>query len=205
MTKANTRRIGIALMLFAAALVPASAALAHASSDGVEDDRKNLIKDLKEEFKDRRAELKEQMREENKQRVIEDSPNTDRIFVQFTGSTNGWAIVNNTAHKSSIVLAGNVTEVGKSVWKIKAVGDLVVGQRTVDLDLSGHARGNTIHLYGTGTLGDDPVRIQLRGNYAPTATTNEYAVAFTNAGVKFSDSDVRVQLMHVGSIQTSSQ
>jgi hypothetical protein len=204
MTKSNTRKISIALLLFAAAFVPASAALANASSDGVEDDRKNLMKDLKEEFKDRRDELKEQMREENKQRVIVDLTDTDRTFLKFTGSTNGWAIVNNTAHKSSIVLAGNVTEVGKLVWKIKAVGDLVVGQRTVDLDLFGHARGNTIHLYGTGILGDDPVRIQLRGNYAPTANANEYAIAFTNAGVKFSDGGVRVQLMHVGSIRTSS-
>lgn len=96
MTKSSTKRIGIALLLFVAAFVPASVALAHASSDDVRDERKNLINDLKEEFKDKRAELKELM-QESKQRVVADSTNADRIsIVKFRGSTDGWAIVNNT-------------------------------------------------------------------------------------------------------------
>jgi|GEM_PF-2316780 len=226
MTNTYEKSIGTLALLLVIAMAPASLAFAQTTFDsddeesrleknqGIENDvndddrdekeraneRKEEIKKMREELLQRKDSLKEQMRNDAKQTRV-DLRDADRIAdLKFNGTTSGWAIVGNTAHPSSIELAGEAYNVGGSTWMLKSAGSLKVGDRDVILELKGHARGNMILLHGAGTLSDgESVRIHLKGHFAPTGNENEFALAFTNASVQYLESGIRIQLMQVGS------
>lgn len=119
----------------------------------------------------------------------------------YHGKTSGWTILGGTAFPSSIGISGQGYNQGSGNWKITAVGDITVADRTAKLDLTGHVRENTIVLKGTGTLSDDAViDIYLKGHIAPTSSTNEMAIAFTNSYIQYKDTGQRIPLMQVGSV-----
>lgn len=134
------------------------------------------------------------------------SNDNQRTDLSFRGQTEGWAVVGGIASKSTIDLKGEAHRADGGTWKIKATGNIMVGDRSAIVDLTGFAYGHNIHLYGTGTLASgDQVRVALHGNFAPTGETNVFAIAFSNAGVisKSLDNGIRVPLMQVGSVTVS--
>lgn len=230
MTKLNTRLTAILALVFAVAITPASIAFAQTTSVDAETSveasgaaneidaktkasMKAKLAVAKEKIQDRNDELKRKIKDVIIQRtdritdelrpMIRDvvSDVDRRPDLTFRGQTEGWAIVGGVAHKSSLSLAGDAHHIGGGNWKIKTDGDLVVADRNAELDLTGFARGNVIYLQGNGSLDNgETFRIILRGHFAPTTDDNVYAVAFTNAGIHYTNNGIRVPLMLVGSI-----
>jgi hypothetical protein len=119
----------------------------------------------------------------------------------YSGKTNGWAILGGMAFPSSIGLSGEAYHQGGGNWIMTAVGDIAVADQTAKLDLKGHVRGDQITLKGTGTLNDGTaINIHLKGHYAPTSNTNEFAIAFTNSAIQYKDTGARMPLMQVGTV-----
>ncbi len=131
-------------------------------------------------------------------KVIDKAPE-----LSYSGKTSGWAILGGTAFPSSIGISGQGYHQGGGNWRITAVGDIAVADHTAKLDLTGHVRGETINLQGIGTLSDGKeFKLHLKGHYAPTSTTNEFAIAFTNSAFQFKDTGARMPLMLVGTVTT---
>lgn len=211
MTKSYTKSFGMLALLMAVAIAPATMAFAQNNADADDaKDRKEELKDLKEEFKQKRdilkeelkqrqETLKEQIREENK--THKDLNTSGRVAtLQFNGTTSGWAVVGGSAHPSSITLSGEAYQTGGTNWKVKSNGMLAVADREVSLDLKGHTRNNLISLQGTGTFEGEPIRVHLRGHFAPTGDDGVFAIAFTHASIQYLESGLRVPLIQVGSV-----
>jgi hypothetical protein len=203
MTKIITKNIGALALLFVIAIAPASIVFAqttpaYTTTDTTDDTRKDKLKEKRDNISDK-------MRDQVKKRVVKDGvrpSNVDRTAdLTFTGQTDGWTILGGTAFKSSIALSGEAYHVEGGNWKIKSVGDIKVADRTAKLDLAGQARGDKITLHGTGTLDSgEAIKLTLKGHFAPTTDKNVFAIAFTNAGIHYIDTGVRVPLMQVGSV-----
>ncbi|MBM2851732.1 MAG: exported protein of unknown function [Candidatus Nitrosotenuis sp.] len=192
MTRTNTKNVETLALLLVVALAPSSIAFAQTADTETDTDDKR----------------KDKIKDQIKKRIVKDAiprsnvERTDRVAdLTFRGQTDGWTILGGTAFKSSIALSGDAYSYGSGNWKIKSVGDITVADKTAKLDLTGHARGTTILLQGTGTLSDgQTIKLILKGHFAPTSETNVYAIAFTNAGIQYLDNGVSVPLMQVGSV-----
>ena len=214
MTKLNTKYTQALALLLVAALAPASIAFAQSSAEvetTTETTTKNTTDsdvktktraDVKARVSDVLEKKMDLIKNEVKTRyVVSDTLDDRGTDLTFRGHTDGWAIVGGTAHRSSIAFGGDAHHVGGGNWKIISTGELTVGERHAKLDLSGFARGNVIHLQGSGSLDNgDAFRIMLRGHFAPTDDRNVYAIAFTNAHIQYMSSGLRVPLMQVGSV-----
>lgn len=213
MTKSYAKSIGILALMLAVAVAPTSIAFAQTESDVRTANQTR--QDAQEKMEERRLAAQNQMEErrETLQVRVQDvrssavTPSIERSMERdpdllFRGATNGWAIVGNTAIPSSVTLHGEAYQIGSSAsLLITSEGVLQIGDRSVDLDLKGYARGNVLLLQGTGTLHDgEPIRILLRGHFAPTDNENEFAVGFTGIGVQHLENGLRIPLMQVGSI-----
>jgi hypothetical protein len=156
-------------------------------------------KKVVEKLHDKADNIRDKVTDRVRDRVIDRAPD-----VSYSGKTNGWAILGGTAFPSSIGISGQGYHQGGGNWKITAVGDLAVADRTAKIDLKGHVRGNMINLQGTGTLSDGTeFRMHLKGHYAPTGNTNEFAIAFTNSVIQYKDTGARMPLMQVGSVMVT--
>ncbi len=203
MTRTNTRNIVALALLLVIALAPATAVFAQSTpanttSDTTDDTRKDKLKEKRDNVSDK-------VRDQIKKRVVKDGvrpDDVDRIAdLTFTGQTDGWTILGGTAFKSTIALSGEAYHMKGENWKIKSVGDIKVADRTAKLDLTGHARGDKIMLHGTGTLNSgEAIKLTLKGHFAPTSDKNVFAIAFTHAGIHYTETGVRVPLMQVGSV-----
>lgn len=143
--------------------------------------------------------IRDKVTDRVRDKVIDKAPE-----LSYRGKTSGWAILGGTAFPSSIGISGQGYNQGGGNWKITAVGDIAVADRTAKLDLTGHVRGDTISLQGTGTLSDGTaIKIHLKGHYAPTSNANEYAIAFTNSAIHYKDTGVRMPLMQVGTVMVT--
>jgi hypothetical protein len=213
MTKLNTKYTQALALLLVATLAPASIAFAQSSTEAetttettkntTDSDVKTKTRvDVKAKISDVLEKKMDRIKDEVKTRYVVSDTLTDRgTDLTFRGHTDGWAIVGGTAHRSSIAFGGDAHHVGGGNWKIASAGELAVGDRHAKLDLSGFARGNVIHLQGSGSLDNgEAFRIMLRGHFAPTDDRNVYAVAFTNAHIQYMNSGLRVPLMQVGSV-----
>jgi hypothetical protein len=208
MTKLNRKHAATLSLLLVVTLAPTSIAFAQTTSDTEEaTDTKNKRADKKDEIKTRLADKEEKRIDRIKDEVrtkVRDvkTDDADRgTNLTFRGNTDGWAIIGGKATKSSLVLGGNAHHVGGGNWKITSDGDLTVADRHAKLSISGHARGNMINLQGSGTLDSgENFRVSLKGYFAPTNEKNVYAIAFTHTNVQYTNSGIRVPLMHVGSV-----
>ena len=226
MTK--TKFSEVLALLLVVALAPASIAFAQTSANddaGVTTETKptdSVDADTRTDEQKRNDKLKEDLKRtrdsvsdkktKNTDRntdKIRDA-NTDRIRdkvidkaaeLTYKGKTSGWAILGGVAFPSSIGISGEGYNQGSGNWRITAVGDIAVADRTAKLDLKGHVKGNQITLQGTGTLSDGTaIKIHLKGHYAPTSNTSEFAIAFTNSHIQYMDNGARIPLMQVGSV-----
>lgn len=226
MTKINKFSEALALLLVVA-LAPASIAFAQTTADvNVEaetstnpDDtdtrtdeqkRKDKLNEDLKRLREKIADRKSKIIERNTDKI---SDKTDRVKdrvvdrvadLKYAGKTSGWEILGGTAFPSSIELSGQGHNQGNGNWKITAVGDIAVADRTAKLDLTGHVRGNQITLQGSGTLSDGTaIKIHIKGHYAATGNTNEFAIAFTNSHIQYMDNGARMPLMQVGSVMVT--
>jgi len=119
--------------------------------------------------------------------------------VEFSGKTEGWAIIGVHAVKSEIEIEGTAAR-EDGIWHVDANGTLEVGDREVDFVLKGRANNGHLRLHGTGALDDTQLRIVLVGNYAPIHIEGEYTLGFKGAYVKFSQGGFRIPLMQVGTV-----
>lgn len=214
MTKINTKYAQALALLLVVTLAPASIAFAQSSVEAetatettinVDTETKTKTRsDIKARLIDAQEKRTDLIKDEVRTKVRDVVSNTlaDRgADLTFRGHTDGWAIVGGKAFESSIEFGGDAHHVGGGNWKISSMGELTVGDRHAKLDLSGFARGNVIHLQGSGSLDNgEAFRIMLRGHFAPTDDRNVYAVAFTNANIQYMNSGLRVPLMQVGSV-----
>jgi hypothetical protein len=214
MTKFNTRFSEALALMLVVTLAPSSIAFAQTASVNAETSTDTTVDTDNTQTKSKtRADVKARLDAIKEKRTdrIKDEIRTNvrdvvsdvdrRIDLTFHGQADGWAIVGGTAHKSSLSLAGNAHHVGGGNWKIKSEGELTVADKHAKLDLSGFARGNIIHLQGSGSLDNgEHFRITLKGHFAPTSDDNVYAIAFTNAGIHYTNNGIRVPLMLVGSV-----
>ncbi len=229
MTK--TKFSEVLALLLVVALAPASIAFAQTSANddaGVTTETKptdSVDADTRTDEQKRNDKLKEDLKRirdsisdkktkniDRKSDKIRDT-NTDRIRdkvidkaaeLTYKGRTSGWAILGGVAFPSSIGISGEGYNQGSGNWRITAVGDIAVADHTAKLDLKGHVKGNQITLQGTGTLSDGTaIKIHLKGHYAPTSNTGEFAIAFTNSHIQYMDNGARMPLMQVGSVMVT--
>lgn len=182
-------------------------------------------KQLRDQYKNNPQEIREQMKQlkdaykdkirayinDIRPHIVDRPYDGDRSDVNgepdisFYGSATGWAILGGKAYDATISLEGKASHISNGVWKVYSTGTIIVSGHEAVLDLNGFTRSGHIMLHGTGTLvgsdGEQDIRVQLRGNYAPIAESdNEFAIAFTNAVVHNIDTGHRIPLSLVGSI-----
>ena len=221
MTKTNAKFSVLALLLVVA-LAPASIAFAQTTnvesaetksddSDTRTDEQKRKdkladeLKKLREKIADRKSKIIDRNADNDRKDKIVDKvrdKNIDKVAdLKYNGKTSGWAILGGTAFPSSIGISGEGHNQGNGNWRITAVGDISVADRTAKLDMTGHVKGNQITLQGTGTLNDGTaIKIHIKGHYAATSNTNEFAIAFTNSHIQYMDNGARMPLMQVGTV-----
>ena len=221
MTKTNAKFSVLALLLVVA-LAPASIAFAQTTnvesaeiksddSDTRTDEQKRKdkladeLKKLREKIADRKSKIIDRNADNDRKDKIVDKvrdKNIDKVAdLKYNGKTSGWAILGGTAFPSSIGISGEGHNQGNGNWRITAIGDISVADRTAKLDMTGHVKGNQITLQGTGTLNDGTaIKIHIKGHYAATSNTNEFAIAFTNSHIQYMDNGARMPLMQVGTV-----
>ena len=184
------------------------------STDTVDDQtRRDEIKDKMQELRELRAdkiqEFKDKVRDEYKDRLRTDvspdvrpydMPPDRQADLTFDGNAAGWTIIGVHAIESSTILNGEAWHIRGDIWKIHSKGTLVVGERNVDVEFKGFANGHRLTLHGTGMVGDDPIRVLIRGHYAPTVDYGVFAIAFNQMGVQNHNTGAKFTMAQVGSV-----
>ena len=194
--------------------VPEISSVDESTTDNVDDSTKrDEIKEKIQELREKRAEkiqeFKDKVRDEYKDRLRTDvSPDVrpydmppDRpADLTFTGDAAGWTMIGGHAINSSTSLSGEAWHIRGDVWKVHAKGTLYVGEREVDVEFKGFANGHRLTLHGTGYVGEDPIRVFIRGHYAPTVDYGVFAIAFTQMGVQNQNTGAKFTMAQVGAV-----
>lgn len=170
------------------------------------------LKQKREELKELRAEkiqeFKDRVKNEYKDRV---RPHviTDRLAdiapdrkedLTFSGRAGGWTLVGGHAYESFTQLEGKAWHVRGDIWKVHSKGTLEVGQRSVDVELKGFANGHRLTLHGSGFVGEDPIRVFIRGHYAPAQEYGVFAIAFNQMGFQNENTGAKLIMAQVGKV-----
>jgi hypothetical protein len=182
-------------------------------STGDDNTRRDEFKEKMEELRKQRAEkiqeFKDKIRDEYKDRLRTDvSPDVrpydispDRpADLTFTGEAVGWTMIGGYALESKTILNGEAWHIRGDIWKIHSKGTLQVNDRTVEVEFKGFANGHRLTLHGTGYIGEDPIRVFIRGHYAPTADYGIFAIAFTQMGVQNQNTGAKFIMAQVGEV-----
>ncbi|MFB5630462.1 MAG: hypothetical protein ACE5RN_02625 [Nitrosopumilaceae archaeon] len=170
---------------------------------------KEKMNELREQRDEKIQKFKEKIRDEYKDRLRTDlSPDIrphemspDRqADLTFSGDASGWTIITGHAIESSTVLNGEAWHIRGDIWKIHSKATLHVGQRTVDVEFKGFANEHRLTLHGTGIIGEDPIRVFIRGHYAPTVEYGVFAIAFNQMGVQNQNTDAKFTMAQVGDV-----
>lgn len=173
------------------------------------DEIKEKINELREQRVEKIQEFKDKIRDDYKDRLRTDvsldvrpydMPPDRKADLIFTGNAAGWTIIGGHAIKSNTILNGEAWHIRNDVWKIHSKGTLYVGDRTVDVEFKGFANGHRLTLQGTGYVGEDPIRVLIRGHYAPTVDYGIFAIAFTQMGVQNQNTGVKFTMAQVGDV-----
>ena len=120
--------------------------------------------------------------------------------LEFSGDAAGWTVIGGHAWKSMTTLSGEAWHIRGDIWKIHAKGTLEVANRNVDVEFKGFANGHRLTLHGTGYVGEDPIRVFIRGHYAPTVDYGVFAIAFTQMGVQNQNTGAKFTMAQVGAV-----
>jgi len=173
------------------------------------DEIKEKMEELRKQRAEKIQEFKDKIRDEYKDRLRTDvSPDVrpydippDRqADLTFTGGATGWTMIGGYAYESSTILNGEAWHIRGDVWKIHSKGTLHVGDRTVDVEFKGFANGHRLILHGTGYVGEDPIRVFIRGHYAPTVDYGVFAIAFNQMGVQNQNTGAKFTMAQVGEV-----
>ena len=124
-------------------------------------------------------------------------PMSNDVF--FDGTTQGWIIINKIAYESEISISGSAYHLRDGMWQLDATGIISAFDRHADMELSGFAVDDILVLHGKGTLDTgEPIRVFLRGHFAPTLESGVFALAFTHAGISNEENGERFPLMQTG-------
>ena len=128
-----------------------------------------------------------------------------RQTLMFDGETHGWAYVNGKAYNSGIILFnGKVIEISDHSWKLSAEATIKVGERNLDLDLSGRVHSHNVIMHGTATNDELQYRIILTGNIAQFQEDDTFVIAFLHAGLKNAENTETIKLYQLGQITVKS-
>ncbi len=183
-------------------------------SNTSDETRKDKIKEKMDELREKRAEkieeFKDKVKDTYQDRLRTDvRPDTrpydvalDRVpDLTFSGKASGWTMIGGHAWESSTSLPhGEAWHIRGDIWKVHSKGTLDVAGRSVDVELKGFANGHRLTLHGTGYIGEDPIRVFIRGHYAPTVVEGEFAIAFTQMGVQNQNTGAKFTMAQVGSV-----
>lgn len=173
------------------------------------DDVKEKMSDLRDQRADKIQEFKDKIRDEYKDRLRTDvspdirpydMPLDRQADLTFSGEAAGWTIIGGHALQSSTILNGEAWHVRGEIWKIHSKATLQVGQRTVDVEFKGFANEHRLTLHGTGFIGEDPIRVFIRGHYAPTVDYGVFAIAFNQMGVQNQNTGAKFTMAQVGDV-----
>lgn len=175
--------------------------------------RKDKIKEKMDELREKRAEkiqeFKDKVRDEYKDRLRTDVSPDVRPYdlppdrqpdLKFTGDAAGWTVIGGHAWKSMTTLNGEAWHIRGDIWKIHSKGTLEVANRDVDVEFKGFANGHRLTLHGTGYIGDEPIRVFIRGHYAPTVDYGVFAIAFNQMGVQNQNTGMKFTMAQVGAV-----
>jgi len=182
-------------------------------STTVDETRRDEIKAKMDELREKRAEkieeFKDRVKDTYQDRLRTDvRPDTrpydvapDRVpDLTFSGDASGWTVIGSHAWESSTTLNGEAWHIKGDIWKIHSKGTLEVAGRTVDVELKGFTHGHRLILHGIGYIGEDPIRVFIRGHYAPTVDYGVFAIAFTQMGVQNQNTGAKFIMTQVGSV-----
>lgn len=173
------------------------------------DEIKAKMQELRDQRDDKIQEFKDIVRDKYKDRLrtdvsleirTYDMPPNRQADLTFTGDAVGWTMIGGHALKSSTILNGEAWHIRGDIWKIHSKGTLNVDQRTIDVEFKGFANGHRLTLHGTGMIGDDPIRVLIRGHYAPTVDYGVFAIAFNQMGVQNQNTGAKFTMAQVGSV-----
>ena len=184
------------------------------TTDSVGDEtQRDEFKAKMQELRDLRAEkiqeFKDKLRDEYKDRLRtdvspdvrpHDLPPDRQPDLTFTGDAAGWTMIGKHAIKSSTILNGEAWHIRGDIWKVHAKGTLNVGERSVDVEFKGFANGHRLTLHGTGYVGEDPIRVFIRGHYAPTVDYGVFAIAFNQMGAQNQNTGAKFTMAQVGAV-----
>lgn len=157
---------------------------------------KESHKETRDLIKEKRADFKDQFKDNKKN--FRDLPVTSSL--EFSGNTTGWAYINGKAVPASVEISGEAGRTSQSALKITGNGTVSIADRTIPINITGHARGNHILLKGT-TDQFESVVIHLNGLYAPVnGESGTFAVSFNKAGITNESNDHRIPLVMIGQI-----
>jgi hypothetical protein len=178
-----------------------------------ENTRRDEIKEKMDELREQRAdkiqEFKDKVRDEYKDRLRTDvspdvrpyeMPPDRQADLEFSGDVAGWTVIGGHARESTTTLNGEAWHIRGDVWKIHSKGTLTVTDRTVEVEFKGFANGHRLTLYGTGYIGEDPIRVFIRGHYAPTVDYGVFAIAFNQMGVQNQNTGAKFTMAQVGAV-----
>jgi hypothetical protein len=173
------------------------------------DEIKEKMNELREQRADKIQEFKDKIRDEYKDRLRTDvspdirpydMPPDRQADLTFSGEAAGWTIIGGHALQSSTILNGEAWHIRGDIWKIHSKATLQVGQRTVDVEFKGFANEHRLTLHGTGFIGEDPIRVFIRGHYAPTVDYGVFAIAFNQMGVQNQNTGAKFTMAQVGDV-----
>ena len=186
------------------------------STTSDETTRREKIKEKMDELREKRAEkidnFRDKLKDTYQDRLRTDvNPDSrpydiapDRIpDLTFSGEASGWTVIGGHAWKSTTVLNGEAWHIRGDIWKVHSKGTLTVADRSVDVELKGFAHGHRIALHGTGYIGEDPIRVFIRGHYAPTVDYGVFAIAFTQMGVQNQNTGAKFTMAQVGTVHVT--
>jgi len=180
-----------------------------------EDDntRRDEFKEKMDELRKQRAEkiqeFKDKVRDEYKDRLRTDvspdirpydMPPDRQADLEFSGKAAGWTVIGSHAWESTTTLNGEAWHIRGDIWKIHSKGTLEVAKRSVDVEFKGFANGHRLILFGTGYIGEDPIRVFIRGHYAPTIDYGVFAIAFNQMGVQNQNTGAKFTMAQVGEV-----
>lgn len=189
--------------------VDASTTRNDAEDNTQRDEIKEKIDEKIEQRADKIKEFKDKIRDEYKDRLRTDVRTDERLYdivpdrqadLTFTGEAVGWTIIGGHALESSTVLTGEAWHIRGNVWKIHSKGTLNVDERTVDVEFKGIVNGHRLTLHGTGYVGDDPIRVFIRGHYAPAVDYGVFTIAFNQMGVQNQNTGAKFTMAQVGEV-----
>ena len=194
--------------------VPEISSVDESTTDNVDDNTKrDEVKEKMTELREQRAEkiqeFKDKVTNEYKDRLRTDvrpdvrpydMPPDRQADLEFSGDAAGWTVIGNHAWKSTTTLNGEAWHIRGDLWMIHSKGTLTVADRNVDVEFKGYANGHRLTLHGTGYIGEEPIRVFVRGHYAPTIDYGVFAIAFTQMGVQNQNTGAKFTMAQVGEV-----